>query len=71
VVGLLGLVVDVPFLISLSLSDAVVGKELFWPINDDGNVRLPYWPKLTIFRSTIEPRALLESGILNETLMKL
>ncbi|RHZ64675.1 hypothetical protein CDV55_106551 [Aspergillus turcosus] len=33
-----------------SLNHAVTGKELFWPVNDDGNTQLPYWPNLTIFR---------------------
>ncbi|KAG2026226.1 hypothetical protein GB937_001733 [Aspergillus fischeri] len=47
-------------LTSLSLSDAVVGKELFWPVNDDRNVQLPYWPKLTIFR--LDYRATSPSG---------
>jgi hypothetical protein len=36
-------------LTSLSL-DAVIGKELFWPVNDHGNTQLPYWPNLTRFR---------------------
>ncbi|KAF7131456.1 hypothetical protein CNMCM5793_004681 [Aspergillus hiratsukae] len=33
-----------------SLNHAVIGKELFWPVNDDGNTQFPYWPNLTIFR---------------------
>jgi hypothetical protein len=37
-------------LTSLSLSDAVIGKELFWPVNHNRNVQFPYWPRLTMFR---------------------
>jgi hypothetical protein len=37
-------------LTSLCLQYAVVGKDLFWPVNDDGNAQAPFWPNLTIFR---------------------
>ncbi|PKX95425.1 uncharacterized protein P174DRAFT_419363 [Aspergillus novofumigatus IBT 16806] len=37
-------------LTSLSLQYAVVGKELFWPVNTDENRQLPFWPNLTTFR---------------------
>ncbi|GIJ89545.1 hypothetical protein Asppvi_008487 [Aspergillus pseudoviridinutans] len=44
-------------LTSLSLQYAVVGKELFWPVNADENTQHPYWPNLTIFRLNFEPRS--------------
>ncbi|GIK07117.1 hypothetical protein Aspvir_002772 [Aspergillus viridinutans] len=42
-------------LTSLSLDSAVIGKELFWPVNDDGNPQLPYWPNLTILSLDYQP----------------
>jgi hypothetical protein len=47
-------------LTSLSLQYAVVGKELFWPVNTAENTQLPFWPNLTTFR--LEYRGTSPSG---------
>ncbi|KAF4219271.1 hypothetical protein CNMCM5878_003575 [Aspergillus fumigatiaffinis] len=47
-------------LTSLSLQYAVIGKELFWPVNTAENTQLPFWPNLTTFR--LEYRGTSPSG---------